>query len=73
MAGVCTQTPAYPVLNWTGGAYPEATAGAIAALFAAGAINDVGALEEAGPRASRLVPRMRDGESTGPRTTVRSG
>jgi enediyne polyketide synthase len=55
------------------GADSEVAARAVAALFAAGAINDVGAAEEAGPRASRLVPRMREGESTGPRTTVRSG
>jgi hypothetical protein len=45
-------------------------------LFAAGGINDVGALDPAGPagpRASLLVPRMRDGESAGRRATAPSG
>lgn len=70
----CVAIPPGP--GGPGGAYPGATARAVAALFAAGAVNDVGALDPAGPRGSRagqLIPRMRDGESTGPRTTVRSG
>jgi enediyne polyketide synthase len=79
LAAACCAVPCVaipPGPGGPGGAYPAATARAVAALFAAGAVNDVGALDPAGPegsRAGRLVPRMRDGESTGPRTTVRSG
>jgi enediyne polyketide synthase len=78
LAAACCAVPCVaipPGPGGPGGAYPAATARAIAALFAAGAINNVGAQDPAGPqgpRAGRLVPRMRDGESTGPRTTVRS-
>ncbi len=60
---------------WPGGAYPAATARAVAALFAAGAIRDAAVLNPGGPQdapASGLVPRMRDGEPTGPRATVPS-
>ena len=79
LAAACCAVPCVaipPGPGGPGGAYPAATARAVAALFAAGAVNDVGALDPAGPqgpRAGRLVPRMRDGESTGRRTTVRSG
>ena len=78
LAAACCAVPCVaipPGSGGPGGAYPVATARAAAALFAAGAISDVGAADPAGPegtRASRLVPRMRDGEPTGPRTTVRS-
>jgi enediyne polyketide synthase len=55
-----------------------ATARVAAALFAAGAISDVSPLvtpatEPEDTPASRLVPRMRDGESADPITTGRSG
>ena len=79
LAAACCAVPCVaipPGPGGPGGAYPAATARAVAALFAAGAINDVGALDPTGPegmRASRLVPRMRDGESTERRTTVPSG
>jgi enediyne polyketide synthase len=79
LAAACCAVPCVaipPGAGGPGGAYPAATARAVAALFAAGGINDVGALDptgRAGPRAGRLVPRMRDGESTGRRTTVPSG
>jgi len=53
------------------------TARAVAALFAAGAISDVsvaaGDIGAAAPTVPWTVPRMRDGDPTGPRTTVRSG
>jgi enediyne polyketide synthase len=70
----CVAIPPGP--GGPGGANPAATARAVAALFAAGAIDDVGALDPAGPegpQASRLVPRMRDGESTRPRATAPPG
>ena len=79
LAAACCAVPCVaipPGPGGPGGAYPAATARAVAALFAAGAVNAVGALDPAGPRGprpGRLIPRMRDGESTGPRTTVRSG
>jgi enediyne polyketide synthase len=57
-----------------GGAYAgdnaTATARAVAALFAAGAISDVGRLAPPGPW---TVPRTRDGESAGQRTTASFG
>lgn len=79
LAAACCTVPCVaipPGPGGPGGAYPAATARAAAALFAAGAINDVGALDPAGPQgpqASRLVPRMRDGESTRPRATAPPG
>jgi enediyne polyketide synthase len=79
LAAACCTVPCVaipPGPGGPGGAYPGATARAAAALFAAGAINDVSALNAAGPkgpRASALVPRMRDGESAGPRARAPSG
>ncbi|MGH3230442.1 MAG: acyltransferase domain-containing protein, partial [Streptosporangiaceae bacterium] len=79
LVAACCAVPCVAIPPGPGGpgqAYPAATARTVAALFAAGAVNDVGALDSAGredPRASKLVPRMRDGESMGPRTTVRCG
>jgi enediyne polyketide synthase len=61
------------------GSDPVAAARAGAALFAAGAISDPGSLIPSDPAApgggldGAFVPRMREGEVTGPRTTVRSG
>ena len=61
--------------------FGPAAARVVVALFAAGAIGDLAALGPAGTdpgtgpegvRASQLVPRMREGESRGTRTTARS-
>jgi acyl transferase domain-containing protein len=52
------------------GAYAAATARAVAALFAAGAISDVGQLAPVEPW---TVPRTRDSESTRRRTTASFG
>jgi malonyl CoA-acyl carrier protein transacylase len=59
-------------------AVPGGAARVAAALFAAGAISDVRALtapatEPEGTLPSRLVPRMRDEELAGARTSARSG
>jgi enediyne polyketide synthase len=55
---------------------PVAAARVVAALFAAGAISDPGARALTGPGgtlAGPFVPRMREGQAAGRRTTVRSG
>jgi|SRR5579863_10287694 len=89
-AGSRDTGPVQKLAGGLGGAEPAATARAVAALFAAGAISDVraaaggtgtaasdadAAASDAGPAAPAngwTVPRMRDGDPTGPRTTVRS-